>query len=178
MAHHQHTDQNTGPAGAHTSSASSTDSSHYDADLYDPRYDNYASHDSSTAGKVVLAALVGAAAGAVVGLLLAPDKGTNTVAALRDSARPYGEQLQSALKKYLDKLEDLGAKAGLMGAGSRLQLKGNWNDLKGQLKQQYADLTDEDLTYAEGATDELVGNVQRRLGKTQREVVELLNNLG
>ena len=156
---------------------------HYDADHhgpnYDPRYANYPSRDASSGtGSVIAAALVGAAAGAVVGLLLAPDKGSNTMASLRESARPYGEQLQGALKKYLDKVEEMGAKAGLMGTGSRLQLKGNWNDLKGQLKQQYGDLTDEDLTYAEGAGDELVGNVQRRLGKTKREVVELLNNLG
>ncbi|MBC7447554.1 MAG: CsbD family protein [Hymenobacteraceae bacterium] len=147
----------------------------HDADYYGPDYDaDDDSSSSSNTGKVLLAALLGAATGAVVGLLLAPDKGVNTVASLRGSAGQYSEQLQSALKKYLDKLEAMG----LTGAGSRLQLKGNWNDLKGQLKQQYGDLTDEDLTYAEGAGDELVGNVQRRLGKTKREVVELLNNLG
>ena len=128
--------------------------------------------------KVLLSLLAGATAGVVAGLLLAPDKGTNTVASLRGSAGQYGDQLQGALKKYLDKIEAMGVRAGLTGAGSSLQLKGNWNDLKGQLKQQYGDLTDEDLTYAEGAGDELVGNIQRRLGKTKREVVELLNGLG
>ncbi len=145
----------------------------HDADYYGPDYDSADDATSSTAGKVVLAALLGAAAGAVVGLLLAPDKGVNTVASLRGSAGHYGDQLQSALKKYLDKLEAVG----LTGAGSRLQLKGNWNDLKGKLKQQYGNLTDEDLIYAEGAGDELVGNIQRRLGKTKREVVMMLNDL-
>ena len=173
MANYQNLEEYGGYAGG-------TDyESQYDADQYgahdDSEDDNYSGRDSSSAvGKVVLAALVGAAAGAVVGLLLAPDKGVNTVASLRESAGSYGEQLQGALKKYIDKLESLG----LTGAGSRLQLKGNWNDLKGQLKQQYGDLTDEDLTYAEGKGDELVGNLQRRLGKTKREVVELLNGLG
>jgi uncharacterized protein YjbJ (UPF0337 family) len=133
------------------------------------------SQDASAAGKVVVAALIGAAAGAVVGLLLAPDKGVNTVASLRDSAGRYGEQLEGALKKYLDKLEAFGLSRT---AGSEWQIKGDWNALKGKLKQQYADLTDEDLTYAEGSADELVGKIQRRLGKTRREVVSLLNKLG
>ncbi len=168
MANYQNLENYGGYAGGadrdHDSAAD-----YLDIDVYDGE-----DSSSSAAGKVILAALVGAAAGAVVGLLLAPDKGTNTVAALRSSAGTYGEQLQGALKKYIDKLESLG----LTGAGSRLQFKGNWNDLKGQLKQQYADLTDDDLTYAEGAGDELVGNIQRRLGKTKREVVELLNGLG
>ena len=150
---------------------------YHDADLYGPDND-YSDDHSSAVGKVMLAAVVGAAAGAIIGLLLAPDKGTNTVASLRDSAGHYGDQLQGAVKKYLDKLEAVGLKAGLMGTGSSLQLKGNWNDLKGQLKQQYGSLTDEDLMYAEGAGDELVGNIQRRLGKTKHEVVELLNGLG
>ena len=130
--------------------------------------------DRDTTGKVILAALAGAAAGAVVGLLLAPDKGANTVASLRATAGRYGEQLEGTLKKYVEKLEDLG----VAGTGVSLMLKGDWNELKGQLKSQYADLTDDDLTYAEGQGDTLVGNIQRRLGKTKREVVQLLNDLG
>ncbi|GGB82875.1 CsbD family protein [Dyadobacter sediminis] len=50
------------------------------------------------------------------------------------------------------------------------QLKGNWNELKGKLKQQYADLTDDDLAYEEGKEDELLGKLQKRLGKTREEV--------
>ncbi len=149
---------------------------YYESDFQDSHQSDGDDRSSAT-GKVLLAAIVGAAAGAALGLLLAPDKGSNTMASLRGSAGQYSDQLQGALKKYLDKLEAMGQKAGL-GAGSRQQMKGNWNDLKGQLKQQYGDLTDEDLTYAEGAGDELVGNIQRRLGKTKREVVELLNGLG
>ncbi|MGQ1936243.1 CsbD family protein, partial [Ornithobacterium rhinotracheale] len=30
------------------------------------------------------------------------------------------------------------------------KLKGNWNQLKGKVKQQWGDLTDDDLTYTEG----------------------------
>jgi uncharacterized protein YjbJ (UPF0337 family) len=46
-------------------------------------------------------------------------------------------------------------------------LKGNWNTLKGTLKQKYAQLTDDDLTYMEGKEDELLGKIQKRLGITQ-----------
>ena len=41
-------------------------------------------------------------------------------------------------------------------------LKGKWNELKGKLKQQYADLTDDDLLYVEGKEDELYGKIQQK----------------
>ena len=47
---------------------------------------------------------------------------------------------------------------------NKLQIKGNWNEVKGKLKQQYAKLTDDDLTYVEGKEDELLGRIQKRLG--------------
>jgi uncharacterized protein YjbJ (UPF0337 family) len=51
-----------------------------------------------------------------------------------------------------------------------LKLKGNWNQVKGKLKQQYGDLTDDDLTYAEGKEDELLGRLQKKLGKSKDEI--------
>jgi uncharacterized protein YjbJ (UPF0337 family) len=50
------------------------------------------------------------------------------------------------------------------------KIKGNWNIIKGKLKQEYADLTDDDLTYVEGKEDELLGRIQKRTGKTQEEL--------
>lgn len=58
-----------------------------------------------------------------------------------------------------------------------LQLKGNWNEIKGKLKKQYADLTDDDLLYAEGKEDELYGRLQKKLGKSKEEVQKLINEL-
>lgn len=55
-----------------------------------------------------------------------------------------------------------------------LQIKGKWNEIKGRLKQQYADLTDDDLLYVEGEEDKLLGRLQQKLGKTREEVLELL----
>lgn len=51
-----------------------------------------------------------------------------------------------------------------------LKLKGSWNVLKGKLKQKYAELTDDDLAFAEGKEDELYGRLQKRLGKTKEEI--------
>ena len=56
-------------------------------------------------------------------------------------------------------------------------IKGNWNELKGKLKQKYADLTDDDLMYAEGKEDELYGKLQQKLGKTKEELQRELNEL-
>ena len=59
----------------------------------------------------------------------------------------------------------------------RLELKGSWNELKGKVKQAYADLTDDDLTYQEGQEDELYGRLQNKTGKTRDEVIEWLRSL-
>jgi uncharacterized protein YjbJ (UPF0337 family) len=53
---------------------------------------------------------------------------------------------------------------------NKLQIKGNWNEIKGKLKQRYADLTDDDLTFAEGKEDELLGRLQQRLGKSEEDI--------
>ena len=53
------------------------------------------------------------------------------------------------------------------------QLKGNWNQIKGKLKQQYGNLTDDDLTYVEGKEDELIGRIQKKTGKAKKEIRSL-----
>ncbi len=52
-----------------------------------------------------------------------------------------------------------------------LEIKGEWNVVKGKLKQKWAKLTDDDLQYVEGKNDELIGRIQKRTGET-REAVE------
>ncbi len=53
---------------------------------------------------------------------------------------------------------------------NKLKMKGNLNEVKGKLKQKYGQLTDDDLTFAEGKEDELLGRLQTRLGKTKDEI--------
>lgn len=60
---------------------------------------------------------------------------------------------------------------------NELKLKGNWNELKGKMKQHYAQLTDDDLTYEDGKDDELLGRIQQRIGKTKDQVIEWIQSL-
>jgi uncharacterized protein YjbJ (UPF0337 family) len=53
---------------------------------------------------------------------------------------------------------------------NKLQFKGGWNEVKGKLKQKYGQLTDNDLTFAEGKDEELLGRLQTRLGKSKEEL--------
>jgi uncharacterized protein YjbJ (UPF0337 family) len=58
---------------------------------------------------------------------------------------------------------------------TELNLKGNWNVVKGKLKQAYGDLTDDDLAYTNGNEDELVGRIQKKIGSTAADVRHMLN---
>ncbi len=53
------------------------------------------------------------------------------------------------------------------------ELRGEWNEFKGKLKQQYADLTDDDLTYEEGKEDEMWGRIEKKVGKAKKEILSL-----
>jgi uncharacterized protein YjbJ (UPF0337 family) len=57
------------------------------------------------------------------------------------------------------------------------ELKGNWEEQKGKLKQKFATLTDDDLLFAEGKKDEMMGKLQIKLGKTKEELHELIGTL-
>ncbi len=57
------------------------------------------------------------------------------------------------------------------------ELKGNWNEQKGKLKQKFAVLTDDDLLLVEGKKDELMGRLQTKLGKTKEELHAIIEAL-
>jgi uncharacterized protein YjbJ (UPF0337 family) len=58
-----------------------------------------------------------------------------------------------------------------------LKIKGNWNEVKGKIKQKYANLTDDDLLYEEGKEDELLGRLQKRTGQTKEEIKKWIDKL-
>ena len=60
---------------------------------------------------------------------------------------------------------------------TKLQFKGGWNEVKGKLKQKYGQLTDDDLSFAEGKDDELLGRLQQKLGRTKDELRRELEDL-
>ena len=59
----------------------------------------------------------------------------------------------------------------------KLKLNGSWNEVKGKIKQEYGDLTDDDLTYEDGKDDELLGRIQQKVGKTKEELKAWIERL-
>lgn len=49
------------------------------------------------------------------------------------------------------------------------QIKGKWMQMKGKAKEQWGDLTDDDLERAAGNRDQLVGRVQEKYGVAREE---------
>ena len=54
-------------------------------------------------------------------------------------------------------------------------IKGNWNQLKGKVKEAWGDLTDDELTRVEGKRDQLLGLIQKKYGATKKEVEQRLS---
>ncbi|QCR25208.1 hypothetical protein C1N53_21095 [Pontibacter sp. SGAir0037] len=120
-----------------------------------------------------MATLAGIGAGVAAGMLLAPDNGRATRDTIGRSLKKVGDDMERTVKNWMDSLEN----KKVTGTGSSLQMRGSWDDVKGQLKQNYAELTEDDLTYAEGKEDELFGRLQQKLGKTKDEIVRLISDL-
>ena len=57
------------------------------------------------------------------------------------------------------------------------KLSGNWNQVKGKIKQKYGVLTEDELSYAEGKEEELIGRIQEKTGKAKEEVIDFINSL-
>lgn len=54
--------------------------------------------------------------------------------------------------------------------------QGNWNELKGKIKEKWGKLTDDDMTQIKGKRDQLLGKLQQRYGfakeKAEEELVQ------
>ncbi len=59
----------------------------------------------------------------------------------------------------------------------KLEIKGNWKQIKGKLKTKYGSLTDNDLIYEKGKEEELLGRLQVLLGKARSEVIKIIKKL-
>lgn len=57
------------------------------------------------------------------------------------------------------------------------ELKGAWEIQKGKLKQKFATLTDDDLLFAEGKKDEMLGRLEKKLGKSKEELHKIIASL-
>lgn len=61
-------------------------------------------------------------------------------------------------------------------------LKGSWKQLKGRVKEQWGDLTDDEITEIEGSREALIGKIQTKYGRTrmeaENEVADWLDRVG
>src|SRR5215213_6147579 len=57
------------------------------------------------------------------------------------------------------------------------KLMGNWNQLKGKVKQRWGQLTDDELSEVEGNFDQLVGLVQQKTGEARQQIERTLTDL-
>lgn len=60
---------------------------------------------------------------------------------------------------------------------TKLSMKGSWNQVKGSLKQKYAQLTDDDLLFEEGKEEEVLGRIQKRTGETKENIRSFISSL-
>ena len=60
---------------------------------------------------------------------------------------------------------------------TRDELKGHWDEVAGRLKDQWGQLTDDDLMRAEGSAEQMVGIVKQKTGATRREIEHFLTNV-
>jgi len=57
------------------------------------------------------------------------------------------------------------------------KLKGNWNQITGKLKEKYGELTEDDITRAEGKSEQLIGIIQEKTGESKEKITEYINSL-
>ena len=60
---------------------------------------------------------------------------------------------------------------------NKFTFDGSWNEIKGKLRQKYAQLTDDDLLFAEGKAEEFLGRLQSRLGVGADQLQKTLADL-
>ena len=56
-------------------------------------------------------------------------------------------------------------------------LQGQWNRMKGQVKQKWGHLTDDDLQISNGNIDQLVGRIQQKTGDARAQIETFLSEL-
>ena len=60
---------------------------------------------------------------------------------------------------------------------TELKLTGNWNNIKGKLKEKYAELTDDDLMYEEGKEDQIIAQVQKKTGEAKENIKAFIDSI-
>jgi uncharacterized protein YjbJ (UPF0337 family) len=56
------------------------------------------------------------------------------------------------------------------------QLQGSWNRIKGQVKEKWGNLTEDDLQVSGGNIDQVIGRIQQKTGETREAIEEFLSS--
>lgn len=59
----------------------------------------------------------------------------------------------------------------------KMRLEGNWKQVKGAFKEKYGELTDNDFLVEEGESEQWIGRMQKKLGKTRQEIVNEIEEI-
>ena len=57
------------------------------------------------------------------------------------------------------------------------QIEGNWNQVKGKVKEKWGNLTDDDLRFMEGRRDRIIGKIQERYGEMKWKEADIEREL-
>jgi len=60
---------------------------------------------------------------------------------------------------------------------NEVQVSGSWKEIKTKLKQRFPHLTDDDLGLIAGKAQQLLGRLQKKLGKSPEELREIIRDL-
>jgi uncharacterized protein YjbJ (UPF0337 family) len=60
---------------------------------------------------------------------------------------------------------------------NKLEMQGDWKIIAGKLKQKWAQLTDDDLQYAAGQREELLGRIEKRTGETRATLEKFFHDV-
>ncbi|WP_299819309.1 YtxH domain-containing protein [uncultured Pontibacter sp.] len=125
--------------------------------------------------KILMATLAGIGAGIAAGVLLSPNNGRNNRDELKRTLTKAGDDLNATIKSWTENLRSKSGKASGQG-DDQLVMHGSWEDVKRLLRNNYEELTEDDLNYEQGSENELLSRLQTRLNKTKDEILKLLSD--
>lgn len=129
--------------------------------------------------KILIATLAGIGLGVAAGVLLAPKNGRDAREELMRQLNKASDEVNSSVKRWTANLKNKRRK----NVGTEPQeeydfeMHGSWEDVKRQLRQNYDEITEEDLAYEKGRENEMLDRLQARIGKTRDEIKRMLNDL-
>lgn len=90
-------------------------------------------------GKILLATLSGISAGIVAGIMLAPDNGKTTRDSVKRSLTKAGEDMDKTFRGWMSRMKGTNNN----NEDDTLVMHGSWEDVKGQMRQNYDEITED-----------------------------------